>query len=138
MFCSQCIIMVILCFVLFFIFETEKKYSIAIWIRIDVIFSIELFEQFVLKTFAGQIATKPMPNASASSFQQVCYLLESIQFNCIMKLSLLIDTLLVSLLLLLCFSFRSTKTCSSLFNGLRVTWRTSTKAWINFSNEDHC
>lgn len=43
------------------------------FIRIDVIFAIELFEQFVLNVFAGEVITKPMPNAVVTNFEQVSY-----------------------------------------------------------------
>lgn len=39
--------------------------------RIDVIFAIELFEQFVLNIFAGQVMTKPMSNALVTNYEQV-------------------------------------------------------------------
>lgn len=40
------------------------------FVRIDVTVAIELFEQFVLNTFAGQVVTKPIPNMCPSSYQQ--------------------------------------------------------------------
>lgn len=39
--------------------------------RIDVTYAIELFEEFVLSVFAGQVMTKPIPNISPSSYEQV-------------------------------------------------------------------
>lgn len=43
-------------------------------IRIDVIFAIELFEQFVLSVFAGQVPTKPMMNQTPASLEQVIHI----------------------------------------------------------------
>lgn len=89
--------------------------------RIDVIFSIELFEQFVLTTFAGQIPTKPMSNASASSFQQVGEDFKS-QFIWIIEYHFWLTSCCCC-----CCCFRLMKICSSLYNGLRVICLTSTK-----------
>lgn len=49
--------------------------------RIDVTFAIELFEQFVLNMFAGQVITKPIPNISPSSYEQVRFRLIMYTFH---------------------------------------------------------
>ncbi|XP_055303515.1 minichromosome maintenance domain-containing protein 2 [Sitodiplosis mosellana] len=40
-------------------------------LKIDVTYAIELFEEFVLSVFAGQVITKPMPNLMPSTYEQV-------------------------------------------------------------------
>ncbi|XP_031627022.1 minichromosome maintenance domain-containing protein 2 [Contarinia nasturtii] len=52
--------------------ECHAKLCLRIQVlKIDVTFAIELFEQFVLNVFAGQVLTKPIANSSPTGFQQV-------------------------------------------------------------------
>lgn len=57
-----------------------------------MIFSIELFEQFVLNVYAGEVPTKPMPNTSSHILQQV--LIDSNAIDVKNKIDILIFGLL--------------------------------------------